>query len=354
MIILIFVSIVFLNLCFIVHNKNSGFAFILLLCACWFLFWGNNNNPDYAAYVYKYDNSIYLESILGSGFEPGFSLFMKIAKSLGLEYEYFLAFYSLVGFILIGGSVWRYSKKANLILLIYSLCQLAIDATQVRNFMSFAILLFSLRFIFDGKPLKYIFCIVIGGLFHIEILAYLPLVMLCIGKEAGTIEPRRIKRRYLYAFWTILFFALLISLSGSVVDSLGGLVLSIIGISKAEAYLATRARYGFLVYYLYEIIIVLIMWKRPGGSKDQITRNTIVYKMDIIMAYILPLFVFNNNFLRVYRNLFLVNCMVLYSESDIRKVNSRNIVNLLYLIYSSYWFLPTNVFVMFFENQIFL
>ncbi len=278
---------------------------------------------------------------------------MKIAKSSGLKYEHFLALYSLVGFILIGNSIWKYSNKANLILLIYSICQLAIDATQVRNFFAFTILIYSFRFLFDKKPLKYIICLIIGSLFHWEIVLYFPLVLLCIRNEKNTVKAKTVNKRYIYAFMVMIFIAFLSSLSSSLLENLKWLVLSF-GISKAEYYLSTRARYGFLLYYLYQLIIVFIIRKRQDKATQPREKNMIVYRINIIMTYVLPLFTFNNNFLRVYRNIFIINCIILYSESDMKKINKVNMVNLIYLIYAFYLFIPGHVFTMFFKNQIFL
>lgn len=154
---------------------------------------------DYYSYINDYNSIVfYKRNIL----EPGSYYLNKLSSELGFGYRGVFLFYAILAFSCIAISVCK--ANCNPILSALGLAGsslLIFSLSGSRQFVAIAIFLFSISYIVEGKPLRYIFLSLIGSLFHSSSLFLFPFYLI-----------RFIRRRfYLYAF--VIIFSILLLLS---------------------------------------------------------------------------------------------------------------------------------------------
>ena len=84
---------------------------------------------------------------------------------------------SLIGLLLISSTILKYSKKPSFVLSLFYIFPLVDAVIQKRNFISFAIIIYAVRYLFDKKSnFKYIiFCVLATG-FHSSSIIYILLL----------------------------------------------------------------------------------------------------------------------------------------------------------------------------------
>ena len=125
--------------------KKSSKVVTLLVAvfiACSFCF--NTANADLQNY-----QSAYLTDHKFSSFEPLYQLVGHIFYSHGYSFETFRAFMAIICIGLITSTILRFSPFPAWNLWLYSLCLLTIDVTQLRFFIGYSIVFFSIRFLVD-------------------------------------------------------------------------------------------------------------------------------------------------------------------------------------------------------------
>lgn len=150
------------------------FALLITLCV------GNNDFKTYNdAYMHITDAN--------SQFELLYVAISDIFFGMGLPYQVFLFCISFVALALIGSTVYRYSYKPEIVLLLYFVFPFIIDATQIRNFVSMAICIYSFRFLVDKNSywiINYYLGITIALLFHsATIVLYIIPILMCFKKQ---------------------------------------------------------------------------------------------------------------------------------------------------------------------------
>lgn len=156
------------------------FALLITLCV------GNNDYKTYQdAYFHITDSNDHFELL--------YVAISDIFFGMGFSYQVFLFCISFVALILMSSTVYRYSYKPEMVLLLYFIFPFIIDATQIRNFISMAISIYAFRFLVDKDKywvINYYLGITIALFFHTAtiVLFAIPILM-CFKGYAKFILP---------------------------------------------------------------------------------------------------------------------------------------------------------------------
>lgn len=324
----------------------------LLLVMMWILFWGNYYNADYFNYELLYN---YISNT-GEGFETtqlGFSLIMKITSGIGLEYYQFLMAISLLGLYLIASTVKRYTSKPQLVYVLYFIYPFLLDIVQVRHFIAMSIIVFSFRYLVEDRRLnnlRFVLGTLIACSIHYISIIFLPLLLI-----------KRMKTKRLY---TLIFIILVVGIPLAYSNIFLILASYIAPIQKLEEYFLNRARYGFVIqYFIQGGILFLVYYSRRFLEKRKGSNAFVdlIYKTNIYLLILFPLYIINGTFERGFRMIMIPN-FILFSLVFIKIKRNEKIMILFFLllfvialfvfyIFSSYKY---TVFFPIFENNLIL
>jgi hypothetical protein len=340
-------SILFLNLYYSFSNKGKKFLAFLLIILMWIFFWGNTYNPDYFTYLNLYNSN---SGHLTTSLESGFIFLIKISNLMGLSYNMFLLFFSLIGLFLIHSTIKLYTSNFNYIYLLYFIFPFFFDVVQIRNFMVMAIVFYSTRYLMNTNflsKLKFLILILFASSIQIISLVYLPFILVNIKSK------KRESFIQLVSIFSIIL-SILILLNNKQIPFLYDLI-KLTGISKLEIYFNTKTNFGFLIYWFIQLISFTIAYitKRYYNQYTRDSNNNykliiLNYQVQLLSFIYLPLFLLNSNFIRIIRNLLLLNYLSISITKDC--IKNRNI-KLFYIIITLLFVLILYVLLLFSYND---
>ena len=115
-------------------------AAIALLTWMWVLVWSTTDKPDYAAY-----QAMYARSERGTRTEVGYWALSRVAVDVGLSYDLFAAVVGAVALLLLTSTIRRYTDNLAYVLVLYFFLPFIYDTIQLRKFLAFSVVFFSLR-----------------------------------------------------------------------------------------------------------------------------------------------------------------------------------------------------------------
>lgn len=109
------------------------------------------------------------------GIDIGFLFLMRCFSRLGIPFEYFRLVVFTAGMLLIFHTVKKIVGNWPLVFCLYLYFPFGYDSYQIRNFLSYAVVVYAIGFLLEDhkKPMRYVVCIIIAGLIHKVSLAYL-------------------------------------------------------------------------------------------------------------------------------------------------------------------------------------
>ncbi|WP_176706032.1 EpsG family protein [Paenibacillus hemerocallicola] len=305
--------------------KKSKVVFGVLFIFMWILFGWNTGNADYFGYEQTYYS---LESYNGfnvyfAEYEIGYRFVYKLAHAFGMNYNTFLIVYSLIGLMLISNTILKYSAKPSYVMALYLIYPFLMDIVQIRNFMSMAIIIFAARYLFSsrkGDLFRYVLFVLLAASFQVVGLFYL---ILLLAKVRARIKL--VKWISLITIFLVLFLILL--MSGIAIPILGGM-----------AYLGTKTsittQIGYLFYFIIGFLLVRFSYKKVRTLEDssssgkhvvdysKMNMANIILNINIIILCVYPLVFFSTEFMRLYRNILLLN-YILFSHIVVSGFASR-------------------------------
>lgn len=294
--------LIFVNFISSLIKGKGSILKVFLLMMMWILFWGNYNNPDYFNYTLVYDYIL----DTGKGYESsqlGFSIIMGIALNFGFEYYQFLMIISFLGLYLIASTVEKYTSKPQLVYVLYFLHPFLLDIVQVRHFLAMSIIIFCIQYLEkNGKldNMKFIFGILIAFSIHYISIIFLPLIL---------IKRMKIKRLYI-----VTFVILVVGIPLAYSNILQGLAFYLVPIEKVEIYFSNRARYGFVIqFFIQGVLLAIIHYSKVFLEKHNKASNTfveLIYKINIYLLILFPLYTINGTFERAFRMITILNYIV--------------------------------------------
>jgi len=325
---------------------------VLLLVMMWLLFWGNFSNADYLNYLRRYEYILQTGKFPGSG-EFGYNLIMKIASGFRFEYYQFLMFVSFLGLFLITSAVKRYTCKPQLVYALYFIYPFLLDIVQVRHFLAMSIIIFCFRYLEkDGirNDIKFIFGILVAFSIQYISIIFLPLVII-----------KRLKIKQLY---TIIFIFLVVGIPLAYTNIFQIIASYLVPFQHVEHYFLNRARFGFVIAFSIQSIVFIMVYCSKKFLEKYESKNkliSMIYKTNIYLFILFPLYIINGTFGRAFRMIMIPN-YVLFSMV-FSKINRKEKVPfltilLIFVVASFMWyiFIPSRYTVFFpiFEKNLLL
>lgn len=351
-------------------KKNSKTLALLLIAVMWALYGWNTGVADYINYLWRF-NGI-LDNTIEFNTEYGFSLFSSLVSSLGFDYTFFRIIYSLIGLTLISSTVFRYTYNVSFVFALYFIYPFLFDVAQMRNFMAMAIFTFAFRYLVEDKKyntLKYVICISIACTFHTAAIFYFIFIFAKYVRK------------------NILSIITLISVPIGCLLSYTGLILNIVSKFTAREkiihWFDNRAKLGILLMWgllLLNVAIVHLVCNKivvsdySNYSQEQMDYKSrcvdpkivgnfseVLIKINILTLFVMVLLIFNQEFVRIYRNLLPLYyiSLAIYQQQKTTNIKEKYLFLLLNIGYvfflAIYYIYTTNalytVFMGVFENN---
>lgn len=317
------------------EEKSSSLDLLgtmLLGIFMWILMGFNTFNADYRAYELLYQKIATFGIDSDQNIEIGYRLLMKLSSNLSLNYQGFLivtSFFCILAFSLLLRKITNEVFFSMLLFLIFGFFSSAI---QIRNFIACIIIIFAIYIFLKLNGLKsyiyYVIIILIASLFHVTSLFYLLFILIKFDKKVIFTG---------FIISTLVIFTLKNNLQVYFSDT------------KFTMYLDPQASKGMatnvilLIYFFSNCYLV----KRIStiDMKDNKTHlSSMIFYINLLASVSFPLVMINNNFIRLIRNIFLLNYSVYASTvaSIYKKTKIKNYIIILayfsFVLFSAYFF----------------
>jgi hypothetical protein len=338
-----------LNSLFAFGKKNSKILTILLIVFLWILYWGNLQNPDYFNYLRSYNNAKYIDELNLSIFflEYGFIILQRLISYFNIDYTGFLMIISAIGLILIYITVTRFTKNTNYVFLLYFFMPFFLDVVQIRNFLAMSIMIFSIRFLFNGRKvdkIKFIITILFAASIHLSAIVYLPMIFICKSNKKNIVKSIVI---------VSILFSLIILINNNIIIIMGNLIYNIVHTRQIKYWFEVQTRYGYLLFFGIQLMNFLMI----SIAKNIVLRNQkyslkfqnslaceenekykfveLAYWINVYAFAFFPLYILATIFTRLMRNLLILNYIAfsLTNESFKKDDSKRILFNLKVVIY---------------------
>lgn len=280
---------------------------------------------DYMDYYSVYNG------LMANYFEPGYYYIGLFAKQLGLNFFEYRLIIITITLLLMRNSILRYAKEPTWIALLYMIHPFLLQCIQIRNALSIAIVIYSLRFltIEDKSIKKFVACIFVGTLFHTSTIFY-SIILLCAYIKPRKIIPLSIG---MLLFFEGLFGAFKIPLV---------LFLTKITNNYKIAYYLTTDETGlftnsmliyFLIYFMCVFVFLLFSKSYKVGGIDYVLLTSSI----LILSYI-PIMLVHYDYFRIFEYFFPVIVMAMLNI-----LKNRNINGLIVKIPVTVWFVSLTI-----------
>lgn len=280
-------------------NRKKIRTFISILpvfVILWITFGFNTDNPDYNNYVTLYGGGY------RKGTEKGFALLADFIKMLGFNYQGFLIIISFIILLIITVVVLKNSKKPIYVLITFAFYPFLINCIQMRQFLSFVIVLTGIVALVKnekGGVIKFIVAVVIASLIHYQSIFYLALLFYKI--------PIRKYTKIVMMFLLCMFVAILTY--SPMFYNLAVLITG--GWTHITAWFMNHARFGMVIpigFQLMSFCIFIYAYNRTKRSNyETIFDSDILFGLNVSLLFVLPLYFINGEFMRIYRNFMIIN-----------------------------------------------
>ncbi|WP_310388448.1 EpsG family protein [Roseateles sp.] len=333
---------------FSITSPKSRPAFFLLIAIVYLAIAGNLDNPDRFFYVENFEGIKTGDQ--DASFEPGYQSLARIAALLGLDYGAFHFVLTGAALLLICTAIMELTDRPALGLLAYLFFPFFWDVTQVRNFYAMAIVIYGMKYLLveqRASNLKYILLIIVASMFHITSLFYL----LLLGA--------RTKNKLL--LWGALGAAALVYtlvFSTLVASPLLAFVAEKIDVyTTTETSMVTKAA----VLAFYGSSLLLLWWSArrmsvaeaggfilsPSGAPDASAEKALrrlrtpylrispalLLNANLIAGLSILLTLDNLDFIRLYRNIFIIGCIFVINSINLPPRRGRKLLSISFVAY---------------------
>ena len=290
----VYFLIILMNVACLAVRKRSRLVTLITIIGAVLIMGGNNLNADYSGYDYYYRHQTYPASM-----EWGYVWLSMLASGAGLSYLTFFLLLVTAGVAAMYFLAIRLSKNVHLFSVCYFLTMLPLDVVQVRQFIAFVIMAYALLFHCRGRKLLFCLMILLGTLFQISTIVYLPMVLL----NAERVSNKKFVKIF---FIAILVLCVFVFINGNRIGFIGDLMSRYISDDKM-VYFGTRTRFGFMKYFPFQFGMIYMAWltekyftKQGRTDKIALYAQTI-YVCVVYSSISMPLIMLNNNFSRFFK-----------------------------------------------------
>lgn len=328
MIIYIYIACFIICLIGIVSNGRLKILKCVLLGLIAYFLGRGAKTPDSFNYYYKYLNV--KELSFADTYEPGYLLIQKISHYIGLDFVQFQILFSFISIMLISSVVQKFSYRAVYVFFLFYLSFfIFIDSVQIRSFYAFSLIVAGFGYLFinesEPKRMRVILLFVLAISIHVSMIVFLPFIMLSMKDKKLVRNSSKIIALFSIVFCMVIYFQ----------SGILGLFKTIISLvtdnsERTSDYGTTSVRFGFIYPFMMHFfsVITLFILKRLSFKYSYSQRICalidIFLTFNLFALFCLPLYMFNLQFVRIARELLLVNFMFFsYLISEIR-FNQRN------------------------------
>lgn len=279
----------------------------MLILIIFILFSFNNENNDYLAYlqIFELENNV----------EKGYIYLIKIVKIIKGNHQVIVF---TIGLVLASYLLLKVLKRTQypiFILFLYFQNNFIYDLNQIRNTLSYIIILYALEYLIKKENKKYIILNFLAISFQRIGIIYLFFYIL------SKIEIKK--------YYKILLF----------ISSIGIFLLPILKIillklfpDKASVYFATKISKGYILYYIL-FLMDLVILKITNSFEIKSREDEIFLKFILFPAIFLPGGMLSIDLVsRPYRNALLIKWLFIFKKLENKKIINRVIVAILCIL----------------------
>lgn len=278
--------------------KNNFYYLIFILL--WILFAFNTYNVD----MDNYKNVFY--NIELYDIDYGFKILCLILKNFGADYKLLVLIIATFSLFIILTVIKKYTKNVTFVLLLYLVFPFFLDIIQIRNTLAMAISIYAMTFLIDKVAhyrIKYIVLILIASSIHISAISYL-IFLLCDLP----------KKWFNFIVYISLSFSALIVFMPSILIRFTSIIpkLSYYMISTANTQFITKILFMFILLFLN-----LILEFKISSSTSNNRLFNFLYKIRFLIFVFYPLLLYDVDFFRIIRNIYLLYYILIANYYDI-------------------------------------
>ena len=298
-------------------SKKYGHFYQLLYTLIFTLTWlfisFSSGNADYDSYKLAYDS-------LSEYSDIGYSILVSIFHYLGIKYQIFLSFFSLVALSLLSSTIKKFTDKPIWVFALYIIFPFFFDIVQIRNFMALSIMIFALRYLveFSWKNFSlYILSIAVASTFHTVALVYI-LFVICYMEHYKTVAN--------ISVWLAVIGSIMVSFLSRLVQN--PLIASFISSFNPRIlyYISDISldNNTILLYVLYVLIPCFLSYrlyykyeKKQEQYNTTFTNDrffTMLSKVCILSLAFIPIIIIDPTLFRVFRNVIVCFYLLFYSN----------------------------------------
>jgi hypothetical protein len=289
---------------------------------------GNLDNPDRFHYVENFDGIAF--GFQDDSFEPGYQYLALLGWSTGLNYVVFHALLTAAALLLMAKAISEQTDYPGAVWFAYLCFPFFWDVTQVRNFYAMAIIVYGMKYLLvprSASTAKYVVAILCASLFHITSLFYLLFLLAKLKSRAA-----------FGAVVGLAAFAYTVLLSQLVASPMFAFLAEKIDVyTTTTTSLVTKAA----VLAIYGLSMALLWWSArriaaaPAGLPLPNLRMdpVIVLKINIVAVLSILLALDNLDFIRLYRNIFVINAILMVNSLVIPTARRRAVGALALILY---------------------
>lgn len=319
----IFIGLILITIFYgVFYKKKRNLCLsVILLLLLMILMGGNSDNIDYTIYENMYNSSFFSKDI-------GFGILINFSKFIGLDINSFRLMISIIGLFLIHKSLIKMAnQKYAFFYLIYFIYPFLFDVVQVRNFLAMSIFIYATTFLIDNtfkNKVTYILLIVCAASIQKVALIYV-LVVLIVDFKGN-------KKIYKYVLILIIGFSIILGLNKSLTLNFIKNIADIYstGLIGIDNYLSVNTNYGWIISWFQQCMNFFIINKikkigdLPSNTMTNKQREyiSLIYNINLLMFVFLPLYVLDENYTRIFRNVMPLNWIAISVVAGQKPVKS--------------------------------
>jgi hypothetical protein len=273
------------------HRGRKIVFFFLISLTLIFIGLRYNTGWDYTAYIYRFEQAKFSKDIFKDfSTEPGFVLlnaFIKIFSNNYYILQFFVTFFVCLA---VYKYVVRYSDYplVSFSFFIYSV-YLSVLMGQIRQSIAMAIVLMSIKFIFEKKPFVFALMILSASMFHITAVCFFPLYLL-------NRKYNRVIAVIAVLFSPLLYYggAIIANFISSLAPYMPNRLLSITIKYFTNSIYVGKSEFNTGIYYIFRIFLTLFLLiaVKVKNKRMHFFLNALVVSM-LVRAIATGFFIFN-------------------------------------------------------------
>lgn len=339
-------------------RKKSALLLIVTIFFLFFLFFSNDaSGHDHYLYKIGFEN---VDKELG--FEVLYTAIVVAIKGLGItDYNAFLSVYFVICLLLQFLGLRRHLTIGHPLLALYMVFIFPQWAIAIRIFLALSIVIFSLRFLLNGKRICYVCGVILATAVHFSVAPLVFLALFFSEKSVSKMERAEyssIILKILLPFFLLLSIASYFFAESTVYGTATALLSSMMGSdatldidNKISSYFESKTKLGFMIFVVIYAVNLLMALKMRNVSRRRVFADDLDLRklafsgivINLFLSFTLPLVVLNLVFGRLMAIGSIVNMITLsrYLGSFRRlQHNTRTVILLCFMLSLLSWAVP--------------